>query len=288
MDILNNNFNEVTLFCTSQCNNRCIMCCQPPESKNDIEYFYNHNLKKIHKIPQNIDSICITGGEPTLLGTKLISLIQEIRKTLSVNPEIIILSNGRKFSSLDFAKEFGELEDNNLFVNIELHSDYYKDHDLISGAKNSFAETLRGIYNLATYEVNIELRIIICKQNYKRLVEIASFIHKNLPFVARTIFMGMECIGYAYENLKTVWIEPSEYKEQLIKAVLTLSRLGHQVNIYNIPLCLLSEELYSFASRSISKWKVKYVEACEECSMRLQCCGLFSTSRIQYNHIKPI
>ena len=279
--------NDNTLFCTGMCNNKCIMCCQPPTNRNDIDALFEENLFRIQEAPKGLPYICITGGEPTLLGDKLIELIREIRNLL---PEtiILILSNGRLFSTLEYAAKFKEFADSGFFINIELHSDYAKDHDLISGAKDSYRQTIKGIYNLATQGIAIELRIIICRQNYKRLSYIADFIHKNLPFVSRIIFMGMECTGFAFDNYDSVWIEPINYSLQLQDAVTSLDDWGYDVCIFNIPHCLLPKELHKFAKRSISDWKVKYVQECMNCEYMEQCCGLFSTSKIQFENIKAI
>lgn len=262
------------------------MCCQPPTTHNDIEVLYEDNIRRLQKAPKTLPYICITGGEPTLLGDKLISLLREIRALLP-STTILLLSNGRLFSNLDYATKFEEFADTELFINIELHSDYFGDHDFISGAKGSYQETIKGIYNLATIGIAIELRIIICRQNYKRLPCIADFVHKNLPFVSRIIFMGMECTGFAYDNYNSIWIEPVDFASQLYDAVISLNDWGYDVCIFNIPLCLLPVSLHKFAKKSISDWKVKFDEKCMNCDYIEQCCGLFSTSKISLKNIKP-
>lgn len=279
--------NDNILFCTGMCNNRCIMCCQPPTNHNDIDSLYEKNIKRIHEAPKTLPYICITGGEPTLLGDKLIELLQEVRKSLP-DTCILILSNGRLFSNLEYAVKFKEFADSELSINIELHSDYAGDHDIISGAIGSYSETIKGIYNLAAQGISIELRIIICRQNYKRLSDIAAFIHKNLPFVTRIIFMGMECTGFAFSNYESIWIEPNEYSLQLEEAVISLDDWGYDVCVFNIPHCLLPEGLQRFARKSISDWKVRFEQSCETCDYVDQCCGLFSTSRIRFKNIVPI
>jgi len=42
--------NDNTLFVTEQCNNRCIMCCQPPKRVNDIDLYFEQNVKRAHPI----------------------------------------------------------------------------------------------------------------------------------------------------------------------------------------------------------------------------------------------
>ncbi len=107
---------------------------------------------------------------------------------------------------------------------------------------------MKGLYNLARGGSKIELRIVIHKMNYQRLYKLSEYIWKNLPFVAYVSFMGMETTGY----------------------------------------CLLPPTLFPFARKSISDWKVHYLDDCLECSKKAECSGLFSTSRKQSEHIRPI
>lgn len=281
------NSNDNTLFCTSTCNNRCIMCCQPPTKNNDIDYFYKYNLERIKNAPKNLPFICLTGGEPTLLGRKLISLLKEIRITLP-KTDILLLTNGRLFSNFYFAKEVALAGSRRLFIETELHSDYYSDHDIIAGVSGSYEETLRGIYNIASADIGVTIRIIVCKQNYERLINIAEFIHKNLPFVEGIIFMGMECIGFAYDNYDSVWVEPLKYQNQLIESISFLTEWGYDVQIYNIPLCLLPPNLYPYSKKSISDWKNYFLPFCVNCSVKEKCCGLFTTSKLLYKGLSPI
>ena len=279
--------NDNTLFCTSQCNNRCVMCCQPPASIDDIDRLYEENLKRVRTAPKDLPLIGITGGEPTLLGDRLFTLIREIRECLP-DTEIQLLSNGRRFADIEYARKLASVGCGKLCVGTELHSDYYKDHDIIAGVKGAYKETLMGMYNLTACGVPIELRIIMCALNFRRLYNIAEFIHRNLPFVGWIAFMGMEYTGYAVKNRRTVWIEPIDYQQELIKAVKFLADWNYNVNIFNIPLCLLPTYLHDYARKSISDWKNCYAPVCELCKRKDECCGFFTTSRQFFEGIHPL
>lgn len=284
--VIDLNSNDNTLFCTSQCNNRCMMCCQPPMKVDDIDELFEENMQRIRTAPKDLKLIGITGGEPTLLGEKLVALIKEIRENLP-STEIQLLSNGRQFANIEFTRKISEAGGNMLYVGVELHSDYYKDHDVIAGAKGAYRETMRGIYNLATCGIPIELRIIMCALNYKRFYQIAEFIHRNLPFVSWIAFMGMEDTGWATKNRKRIWIEPLEYQDELLRAIKFLSDWNYQVSIFNIPLCLLPKYLHDYARKSISDWKNVFTKECEGCTLKNNCCGLFSTSKKIFESIHP-
>ena len=279
--------NDNTLFCTSQCNNRCVMCCQPPQKVDDIDKLFEENLQRIRTAPKDLPLIGITGGEPTLLGEKLVTLIKEIRLCLP-STEIQLLSNGRRLADIDYARRIAEAGGDMIYVGVELHSDYYKDHDTMAGKKGAYQETMRGLYNLATCGIPVELRIIMCALNYKRFYHIAEFIHRNLPFIGWIAFMGMEDTGWATKNRKHIWIEPLEYQQELLRAVKYLADWNYKVSIFNVPLCLLYKYLHDYARKSISDWKNNYGPECEECCVKNECCGFFTTSRHRYEGVKPI
>ena len=279
--------NDNTLFTTARCNNNCIMCCQPPLDNDDIEELYQRNIEIINRAPKNIPVVGISGGEPTLLGDKLVDLIRHIRQTLP-DSDIHILSNGRNFKDIEYTRKVVEVADDKLFVGVPLHSDYYRDHDIIAGTKEAYNETIAGIFNLGALGVVIELRIVINKLNYMRLPQMAEFIHKNLPFVAWTAFMAMEHIGHAVSNERNVWVEPINYADKLAEAVLTLAQWRKEVAVYNVPLCLIPEQIHQFVQKSISDWKNKYLPECNQCSLKSKCCGLFATSQKLFKEITAI
>lgn len=279
--------NDNTFFVTSQCNNRCLMCCQPPTKVDDIDLNLERNLAILDDAPVGISDIGISGGEPTLMGEKLPFFIQKIRNKYP-QAHIHILSNGRAFQNYDYTLTIKDASGENLTVGIPLHSDYEKDHDLIAGANRAYEETMRGLYNLYNCGINIELRVVINKLNYKRLFQISEFIFKNLPFVSYVAFMSMEDIGYTIKNRELIWCEPIDYAEELAKAVLNLAEWNVDVSIFNVPLCLLHRSVWEYARKSISDWKNKFVSCCDDCAVKDRCCGLFTTSKHIYNGIKMV
>lgn len=286
-DIIDIQSNDNALFVTGQCNNHCLMCCQPPVKRNDIDFFYEKNIRLIDDAPVELPTIGITGGEPTLLGDRLFDLIAHIRKRLP-NTHIQILSNGRQFANGSYAEKLAQVSEGMVIVGVPFHSDSPIIHDRIAGAKNAYNQTLLGLYNLAANDIDIELRIVLTKQNYQRLPQMARFISKNLAFVSTVAFMAMEDIGYTIKNRDLIWIEPLDYMPQLQKAVQYLAQLEFDVSLFNLPLCLLPESLRPFAKQSISDWKNKYLSICDTCSIKSSCCGLFSTSHSTFKGLHII
>ena len=279
--------NDNALFTTAMCSNRCLMCCQPPSDRNDIDVLWEKNIHLIETAPKELPSIGITGGEPTLLGDRFSDLIRRIRMTLP-DTEIHILTNGRAFADKQFTRRLGKIGPQKILLGIPLHSDNQIDHDLIAGAKGAFTETLLGLYNLVRWSFDIELRVVLTKLNYQRLPKIAHFIYRNLPFVKYISLMGLEYTGYTIKNANRVWIDPVEMADPLSEATLFLASTGLNVSIFNLTQCVLPERVWPFARKSISDWKNRYEPFCDRCRVKTECCGLFSTSLKQSAQLHPI
>ncbi|AMM40856.1 radical SAM protein [Candidatus Desulfofervidus auxilii] len=281
--------NQNCILATEECNCRCLMCPQPPKKDLDKDKKYRLNLKLLKLLdPNKTFHICITGGEPTLLGDRFFQLV-ELCKNRFPKANLTILTNGRKFSDFKFAKKLVGIAHPKLLICISLHADTDTEHDYIAGAKGAFSDTIRGIRNLALFRQKLEIRIVIHKLNYKRLPQISNFIYRNFPFVLHIAFMGLEITGLARKNFKKIWIDPYEYREELQSAVLFLNRRALNVSIYNLPLCLIPQKIWRFTCRSISNWKNDYLPKCNYCVKKNECCGIFTTSgKFQSPNIKPI
>lgn len=270
--------NDNTLFITSACSNRCTMCCQPPTNVDDSEKLLEQNLRLIETADADTDYVCITGGEPTLTDEKLFFYIQAIKKRIP-DASIHLLTNGRRFADKEYTIQFAKMGDYHFVLGIPLHSDNPIDHDRIAGAKGAFFETVKGLHNLGLLGYEIELRVIIVKDNYKRLPQIADYITLNLPFVSQVSFMGLEITGYADRNYQRVWVEPIDFNPYLMDAIRHLECCNISAKVFNIPHCLLPIILWPYACKSISTWKKTNLQQCKNCSQLKDCCGVFSTSK---------
>ncbi len=263
------------IFITGRCNSNCIMCPQPPV-KEELDR-HALNLKHISLLLKDTVSIGITGGEPTLIGEKLFEIINHIKKNIP-KAFINILSNGIKFENLEYARNFAKNINQNTVVDIPLYSDIDTIHDTIVGSK-TFHRTIKGIYNLAKFNVKIGIRIVVHKMNYDRLPQLAEYIYFNFPFVYQIAFMQMEPIGNAIDNINKLWIDPIDYNNELEEAINILHYRDLHVSIYNSQLCILSSKMRKFAVKSISEWKNIYFDECKDCALKPECPGFFASSK---------
>ena len=276
-----------TLFVTEQCNSNCLMCSQPPRDVDDIKHFLAINSELIRLIPLTTTALGITGGEPTLLQADLLHLLELLRDRLP-HTHIHVLTNGRSFAQPQFTAVLAAVRHPDLMLGIPLYSDAAHLHDYIVQARGAFDETVVGLHHLARHRVHVEIRIVLHKLSVPRLRHLVEFVYRNLPFAAHIALMGLEPTGYVPYNREKLWIDPFDYRDELLCSVDFLNMRGMSVSIYNIPRCLLPESLWAFAKQSISDWKNVYLPVCESCLERNQCAGFFqSADRIHSAHIEP-
>lgn len=279
------NFNSMLV--TERCNSRCLMCSQPPKEGDDLQ-LTDVYLQAIPLMDPQTPELGITGGEPTLLGPRLLDLIRTCRHYLP-DTALHMLSNGRLFQYLSLCRELADIDHPDLVIGIPLYSDIASKHDFVVQARGAFDQTIRGVMNLERCGLRVELRVVLHRQTVDRLPGLARFIARNLPFVEHVALMGLEMMGYVRMNMDALWIDPVEYQTALIDAVRTLAQHQMTVSIYNHQLCTIDEELWPYARRSISDWKNEYLDVCDACAVRSECGGFFSSAKIRHSaHIRPV
>jgi His-Xaa-Ser system radical SAM maturase HxsC len=252
------------------------MCSQPPKDRDD-SWLFDRAAKVIALLPETLRALSLTGGEPTLHADALIGLLSHCKHVapwLSVH----LLSNGRRFADPEFARRYAAVGLSDIMVGIPVYAPEPGLHDFIVQADGAFDETIHGILNLASLGQAVEIRVVIQKHTIPVLVGLATFIARNLPFVAQIALMGLEMTGLARPNSALVWADPADYQGELVEAVGSLTTAGIRTRIYNHQLCVLDRSLWPYAVRSISDWKNDYLDICQTCSVRDACGGVFTTS----------
>jgi His-Xaa-Ser system radical SAM maturase HxsC len=276
------------LFLTEKCNSCCLMCSQPPK---DIDHSSRiaEIFQMINLIDDNTKVLGITGGEPTLLRKELLEIISQCKQKLPATA-LHVLSNGRHFKDKTYVDDLGIINHPDLVLGIPIYSDIDYEHDYIVQSLGAFDQTISGLYNLAANKIKVEIRIVICKLNYKNLPRMAEFIYRNLSFTCHVALMGLEPIGFAVRNAKQLWVDPYDYRLELAEATEYLAVRGVNVSIFNHQHCILPMSLWQFSRKSISEWKKCYISECESCFAKNDCSGFFASSLNRYHsqHINAL
>ncbi len=276
------------LLVTERCNSNCLMCSQPPKDRDDVDALTARNLELIDLIPEPPPYLTITGGEPTLLGEKLFTLIKRLNEAMP-KTELHMLTNGRSLAWPEYARRFVAAGHPNISLGIPLYADVASVHDYVVQARGAFDQTMMGFHQAARHGIRLEVRVVLHKLTIPRLVKLAEYIYRNLTFVEHIALMGLEYTGYTPRNIEKLWIDPYDYREELGEAVEFLALRNMPVSIYNHQLCVLKPSLWRYARKSISDWKLLYLQECAHCGLKGECGGFFQWAVKKHSaHIHPL
>lgn len=263
------------IYLTNQCNSNCIMCPDSVKLRTmENTVTVDSVLEYISLLPTDLEHIDITGGEPTLLKQALPDVIRRAGEQAE-QAELLMLSNGRSFASQKYAACFGEFAEKKLRIEIPIHSANPQKHDFIAGCTGSFAQTKAGIHNLLANKVEVGIRIVVSKLNYRELDAVIELVHTEFPQIRLVHIMGMEMLGNAWHNREKVWVEFDEAQPYLQRAVQTCFACGIDPGLYNFPLCLFESRYWYCYKNSISGYKIRYQEECKKCQEQGRCGGFF-------------
>lgn len=275
------------LFLTDACNVNCIMCPQPQKAHDKENVTAAHRILDLLR-GQNVSSICITGGEPTLLKNDFLSIL---KRCTDEHPyaHINILTNGQALHDFEYAKQCALNSSIHTCFCVSMHGDNKIIHDRIVQKNGAFHNVHSTLYNLSKLKVGIEIRFVVSKLNYMRLPNLPDFFFRSYPFVHHFAIMGLEMSGCAANNIDEIWIDPIDYQSQINKFVIEAERRGINFSIYNHQLCTLPKNAWIHAKQSISKWKQTFIKQCAQCDIQDQCGGFFATSKnLISREIKPV
>ena len=156
---------------TTKCNQNCVFCF----NKNMEDYCLTldeargaiNELSKIQK-----KTIIFSGGEPTLR--------KEIRELISYSREcgfgvIGIQTNGTPLHDIQYLKRLAKGGLN--YIYFSLHSDKEDISNEITGMKNGFDKTIKGIKNALLLNIDVELNHVINTKNYEGLLDYVKYIN---------------------------------------------------------------------------------------------------------------
>ncbi len=268
-------------FCIwNRCNNRCIMCTNSigfQSRKASKDYSFEKIIERVQTSidlwNKNQENLNFTGGEPTT-HPRFLELCYWFKKNFPKN-KLVLASNGRMFSYPWFTKSF--LKINNLAIEIAILGPNKEIHDAITGTKGSFEQTLKGIHNILKYRKrfqDLELRLILIKQNYELTEKILDLIANDFSSADRVIIIFPEPEGKCGKNYKRVGITYKQVREKITSVVERFNDKFKELRLYHFPLCTLKPELWKHTWITQRRDEVTYLPSCNNCLYKKFCCGI--------------
>jgi His-Xaa-Ser system radical SAM maturase HxsC len=259
-----------TLLITEQCDQKCIMCSQPPK-KHHTDMF-DYFLQAVLLAPAQT-TIGLSGGEPLLHKARLFEFLEKVQ---SARPDIQfhILTNGQHFDERD-RTSLSALNMRSILWGVPIYAANAAAHDQIVVKAGAHKTLQKNLAILGTCGANLELRTVLLNSNVLHLEDLANHITKHQSFASVWAIMQLENIGYARMNWDREFYDSSLSFVDVAKAIDLATGRGMETLLYNFPLCSVPSEYRRFCVASISDWKQKYLSTCDGCSLRSTCTGFF-------------
>lgn len=259
-----------TFLVTEQCDQKCVMCSQPPKAHHvDLfDPFYEAALLA----PFNA-TIGISGGEPTLHKNRLFEFLLRVQERRP-DIEFHILTNGQHFDEGD-TSALQSLDRTRVLWGVPCYSASPEIHDEIVAKHGAFEVLERNLALLGRNGHRIELRTVVLNSNATGLVDLSLYVTTHHPHIAFWAIMQLEPIGYGRQNWRREFFDSSRIFDPIAAGIDIASTRGLETVLYNFPLCTVPAQYRRFCANSISDWKQKYLPTCSVCSAINKCTGFF-------------
>jgi His-Xaa-Ser system radical SAM maturase HxsC len=259
-----------TLLVTEQCDQKCIMCSQPPKPYHTD--MFDSFLQAVKLAPKNA-TIGVSGGEPLLHKERLFGFLKSAQLA---RPDIQfhVLTNGQHLEPSDEVV-LQALDLKRIVWGVPIYSANREIHDTIVAKPGAFDAVERNLALLGRVGAAIELRTVVLTSNIDELENLANHISRHQSYAQVWAIMQLENIGYARMNWDKEFCDTSVDFEGVAKAIDIVAGRGLATLLYNFPLCTVPDAYRRYCVSSISDWKQKFLAECADCSLRSTCTGFF-------------
>jgi len=155
---------------TFRCQNNCVHCYAggPHETEELTTQQWKTVIDLLHQI--GVFILTFTGGEPTLRDDLPDLLLYAQNKGIVTG----LITNGRRLKDKDDAKTLEKVGLD--FVQVTLESHEAKIHDLMTGTKGSWKETVAGIKNVIPTQIYATTNTTLSQYNASNFLETVDFI----------------------------------------------------------------------------------------------------------------
>ena len=307
---------RVRLFTGYECNYDCGFCFY--RGKRSGSYLKEIRRQASIAKVNNIDSLDLSGGEPTI--SKDWFYILQFLSRLGFK-RIAVITNGSTFNDSSFLRKSIDLGLNEVLFSY--HGSTAELHDKMTGRKGSYKKLYNSMSNAVDENITIRINTVVTRNNYKDLPSIAKDVidigpscFNFLPFrlenqstpdnmitykesikyiqeaidimSSNDIFISVRylpfCVMKGYEKYVSGWLQklydPYEWSQNIFDCLESV-RLNKSIDQH----CFISKETKTNLEFSATYNAVKatsgYVNSCIHCNHKWICEGIWRT----YNKI---
>ncbi len=266
---------------TMACNERCPFCNVPMEDYPERTPPMDEVLAELTSF-EGERTLTISGGEPTLLRDRLLTLVREARtrglEFVELQTNAVLIDDG-------YARALAEAGVTSGFVSLLSHVPAL--HDELAGLADAFAPCLRGIDALLDAGVAVTLNPVTARQTQELLPDYVTFVADRLPRVTAISVSAVQPHGRAARH-PDLLPDYAVLRDVVPRARAVAAERGVElVNPYcGLPLCVGWADRPDRSVEAIEAeagWRPgpgvsnrgdkRHGEPCRACSLRTRCGG---------------
>ncbi len=270
------------------CNHVCGFCSNPTTP-------YTHDFDSMRVLVDDFVrrkyfGIILTGGEPTLHP----ELPRIAAYANAQGLHVRLITNGSRLSQPDFAQALAEAGVR--LVHVSVYSVRPDVEATLRGTEDTLPMAYAAIDNAARFGIEVNINCVINKLNADHLHENIRVLVKQHPHIRHFVWNNLDpSMGRAEVNQAMFTPRLADFELSLHRAMKLLHRSGRTFRVEKVPLCYMTDFAWaSTETRKIVKgeerivhflddkqtvrqtaWGHVYTEACDVCSLRSICGGLF-------------
>ncbi len=270
------------------CNHFCGFCSNPT-----TPYVHTFETMKVlvdDFVRREYFGVILTGGEPTLHPE--LPKIAEYASAQGLHVRMI--TNGSRLADREFAREMADAGVK--IVHVSVYSVRLDVEEVLRGTPNTLEKAFAAVRNAHDHGIEVNINCVINKLNADHLHENIDYWIEHHPYIRHFVWNNLDpSMGRAEVNQARFTPRLADFEVSLQKALRRLYSTGRTFRVEKVPLCYMTEFAWaSTETRKIVKgeerivhfldkkqtvrqtdWEHIYSEACDHCSLRPICGGLF-------------
>lgn len=270
------------------CNHFCGFCSNPTTP-------YVHTFETMKVLVDDLRGrgyfgVILTGGEPSLHP----ELPRIARYAADAGLHVRMITNGWRLADEDFAREMAEA--GLRLVHVSVYSTRPEVEARLRGLPGTLEKAYAAVENAHRFGIEVNINCVINRLNADHLDEgIRHWMDKH-PHVRHFVWNNLDpSMGRAEVNQAEFTPRLADFEVSLHRAMRLLHGSGRTFRVEKVPLCYMTDFAWaSTETRKIVKgeerivhfldnkqtvrqtsWEHIYAEACDACSLRTICGGLF-------------
>ncbi len=270
------------------CNHFCGFCSNPTTP-------YTHDFESMRPLVDDfVDrgyfGVILTGGEPTLHP----DLPRICRYARDQGLHVRMITNGSRLADDRFAKDMADA--GLQLVHVSIYSVKPDVEARLRGVADTLGTSLQAVDAAHRHGIDVNINCVINKLNADHLDTNVRYFGKHHPYVRHFVWNNLDpSMGRAGVNQDQFTPRLADFELSLDRAMRYLHKHGRSFRVEKVPLCYMGSFPHvSTETRKIVKgeerivhflddkqtvrqteWDHIYADACQVCSLRQICGGLF-------------